>query len=74
MDQVRLDNIFNLDLRFAKNFVFGRRSATLAFELFNALNGNTPLNRYINYSSGSRGRLEEIMAPRIGRLVFRLRF
>jgi hypothetical protein len=74
VDDVRLDKIFNLDLRVGKNFVFGRRSATLAFELFNALNGNTNLNRYINLSSSASGRLEEIMAPRIGRLVFRLRF
>ena len=74
VDDVRLDTILNLDFRVAKNFVFGRRSATLAFELFNALNGSTNLNRYINLSSGSRGRLEEIMAPRIGRIVFRLKF
>jgi len=74
VDDVRLDRIMNLDLRLARNFRFGRRSATVAFELFNALNGNTNLNRYINMSSGSFGRLEEIMAPRIARLVARISF
>ena len=74
VDEIKLDTIMNLDLRFAKNFVFGSRSASVAFELFNALNGNTNLNRYINMSSSSFGRLEEIMAPRIARLVARVRF
>jgi hypothetical protein len=74
VDDINLDTIMNLDLRFAKNFRFGRRGATLAFELFNALNGNTNLNRYINMSSSNFGRLEEIMAPRIARLVARIRF
>jgi hypothetical protein len=74
VDDISLDTIMNLDLRFAKNFIFGRRSATVAFELFNALNGNTNLNRYINMSSSNFGRLEEIMAPRIARLVARVRF
>jgi hypothetical protein len=74
VDDVRLDTIMNLDLRFAKNFTFGRRSATVAFELFNALNGNTPLNRYLILDSSNYNRLDEIMAPRIARLVARIRF
>ena len=74
VDDVRLDTIMNLDFRFAKNFTFGRRSATLAFELFNALNGNTDLNRYLILDSSNFDRLDEIMAPRIARLVARVRF
>ena len=35
---------------------------------------NTDLNRYINMTSSNFGRLEEIMAPRIARLVARIRF
>ena len=74
VDEITLDTIMNLDLRFAKNFTFGRRGATLALEVFNALNGATNLNRYINLTSSNFGRLEEIMAPRIVRLVARVRF
>jgi hypothetical protein len=74
VEDERLKNLFNMDIRIAKNFTFGRRGATLAFEMFNIFNRNTVLARYINVESSSFERIDEILAPRIARLVAKVRF
>jgi hypothetical protein len=75
VEDENLPRLVNVDIRFAKNFSFaGGRNATLAFEVFNLFNANTELARYINLGSSSFNRLDEILAPRIARIVARVRF
>jgi len=74
VDQVRLPNLWNLDLRLAKNFKIGSGTVVVGAELFNALNANTDLYRNPNASSTAFNRLDEILAPRILRLGARLTF
>jgi len=73
-DQIRLKNLWDLDVRLAKTMRFGSTSVTLAGEIFNALNANTELYRNPNATSTSLNRLDEILAPRIARLSARLTF
>ena len=46
VDTVRLENVYNLDLRLEKAFKIGPIVANLAAELFNVANANTVLQRY----------------------------
>jgi hypothetical protein len=73
-DAVRLPDLWNLDLRLAKNFRFRGANLVLGAELFNALNANTELYRIPNASSTAFNRLDEILAPRILRLGVRMTF
>jgi hypothetical protein len=73
-DQIRLKNLWDLDVRLAKTLRFGGASVTLAGEIFNALNANTELYRNPNATSTSFNRLDEILAPRIARLSARFTF
>jgi hypothetical protein len=73
-DQIRLKNLWDLDVRLAKTMRFGGTSVTLAGEIFNALNANTELYRNPNATSTSLNRLDEILAPRIARLSARFTF
>jgi hypothetical protein len=76
VEDERLPTLVNVDIRFAKNFQIGdtHRGGTVALEIFNLFNGNTDLARYINLGSSAFFRLDEILAPRIVRLVARVRF
>ena len=73
-DQIRLKNLWDLDVRLAKTMRFGSVGVTLAGEIFNALNANTELYRNPNATSTSLNRLDEILAPRIARLSARFTF
>jgi hypothetical protein len=73
-DQIRLKNLWDLDLRLAKSLRLGGASLTLAGEIFNALNSNTELYRNPSASSTSFNRLDEILAPRIARVSARFTF
>ena len=73
-DQIRLKNLWDLDLRLAKSLRFGSTSLTLAGEIFNVLNANTELYRNPNATSTSFNRLDEILAPRIARVSARFTF
>jgi Carboxypeptidase regulatory-like domain len=73
-DQIRLKNLWDLDLRLAKSIKFGGASLTVAGEIFNALNANTELYRNPNATSTSLNRLDEILAPRIARVSARFTF
>jgi hypothetical protein len=74
VDAVRYDNVWDLDLRLAKNVKFGSTAVTLSAEAFNIFNKNTVLqvNRQVNISTF--GRINEIMSPRIVRFGARLSF
>ncbi|HEX6739844.1 MAG TPA: TonB-dependent receptor [Vicinamibacteria bacterium] len=73
-DQIRLKNLWDLDLRLAKSLKFRGTNVTLAGEVFNLLNANTELYRNPSATSSSFNRLDEILAPRIARLSARLTF
>ena len=73
-DQVRLPDLWNLDLRLAKNFKLRGANLMIGAEVFNALNSNTDLYRNPAASSTAFNRLDEILAPRIVRLGARMTF
>jgi hypothetical protein len=73
-DQIRLKNLWDLDVRLAKTMRFGGASLTLAGEIFNALNANTELYRNPSATSTTFNSLDEILAPRIARLSARFTF
>ncbi len=75
IDDTKLPNLWNLDIRLANNIrLGGERSLTIAAELFNVFNNNVELNRQRNALSSSFDRLDEILAPRILRIGARLSF
>jgi hypothetical protein len=85
VDSIRFKNLWNLDLRLAKNVKFGSSAITLSAEAFNVFNNNLVLGRFRFANSGSftstiagaepgLGRIEEIISPRIVRFGARLSF
>ena len=76
----RFDNVYELDLRLAKDFhLFHRVGMTLSGDLFNVPNKRTTLQRetliLLNESSRSAGwRLTELQSPRVWRLGARFNF
>jgi hypothetical protein len=73
-DQIRLKNLWDVDLRLAKSLKLRGTSVTVAAEVFNLLNASTELYRNPSATSSSFNRLDEILAPRIARLSARLTF
>jgi hypothetical protein len=87
VDTIRLDNVYNLDLRLSKVLRFGGSALTLSAEWFNVLNNGVILARsrnagsavFINPIQGADlanglGRVEEIIAPSIFRFGARFSF
>jgi hypothetical protein len=75
IDQFRYPNVWDVDLRLAKNLgLGGSRRITIAAEVFNALNANTELYRNTDATSAALNRLDEILAPRIFRISGKLSF
>ncbi len=71
----RLPNIWNLDLRLAKNFnLSGRFKAAITADAFNVLNTNTTLRQTDSADSSAFNRIEEIPNPRLIRFGLRLSF
>jgi hypothetical protein len=73
-DQIRLKNLWDLDLRLAKGIKLGGAHLTVAGELFNAFNSGTELYRNPDASATAFNRLDEILAPRIARVSARFTF
>jgi hypothetical protein len=86
VDSERYETLWNIDLRLAKTFKFGKAAGvTLSAEWFNVLNNDLILSRYRWANSGNftntaqgaesgRGRVEEIINPSIFRFGARLFF
>jgi hypothetical protein len=74
IDTFRFDDIWNLDLRGAKNFTYDRFNLQLVADLFNVMNANTELNRQRNITSSAFGRLTQNLSPRILRFGVRVGF
>jgi carboxypeptidase family protein/TonB-dependent receptor-like protein len=70
----RLPNIWNLDLRLAKNFRFGGAGLTLTADAFNVFNSNTVLRQVDSADSAVFNRIDQIMNPRIARIGVKFTF
>jgi hypothetical protein len=74
IDTYRLDNLWNLDLRFAKRFQVQRASFELIGDLFNVFNSNTELVRNRNAAAASFRALAQNLSPRILRFGVKVGF
>jgi hypothetical protein len=74
VDEDRYENVWDLDLRLAKQVRLGRAGLTLGAELFNVFNSGVVLRRDGNARAESFDRIDEILSPRILRLGVRLTF
>ncbi len=75
IDDMRFKDLWDLDLRLAKNFRFGSRGSMIfTADLFNVFNSNTELNRQRNVGSTAFHSLTDNLSPRILRLGVRMSF
>jgi hypothetical protein len=74
VDDQRLDDLWNLDLRLAKNLRAAGANMTFTADLFNVFNSNTELNRQRNLGSARFGELTDYLSPRVLRFGMRLGF
>jgi Carboxypeptidase regulatory-like domain len=81
LDSIRLDNLWNLDVRAARTFRFGGTSFEAIADLFNVFNSNTELVRNRNFDavsattpSANFQALTTNLSPRILRFGVRLNF
>jgi hypothetical protein len=74
VDALRYDDVWDLDLRLAKNVRLGPTAVTVSAEAFNLFNGGTTLQRFRQINSDTLGRIDEILSPRIVRFGARFSF
>jgi hypothetical protein len=74
IDSVRFDNLWDLDLRFAKTVPFSRARLQIIGDLFNVMNSNTALVRNRNLASPNFQELAQNLSPRILRLGVKIDF
>jgi len=75
VDDTRFKDLWDLDMRLAKNMKFGgRTSVTITADLFNVFNSNTELNRQRNLQASNFHLLTDNLSPRILRVGMRLGF
>ena len=74
LDTVRFDDVWNLDLRAAKNVRSGRMSVQITADVFNVFNANTELNRQRNIAAPVFAVLTQNLSPRILRVGLRVGF
>jgi Carboxypeptidase regulatory-like domain/TonB-dependent Receptor Plug Domain len=73
--ETRMENVYELDLRAAKDFRFANRvGLTLMADLFNVPNKRAILQRQTDFTSGTGERVVEIQSPRVWRFGARLSF
>ncbi len=72
VDSIRFETLWNLDLRAAKNFRFGRSSIQVIADVFNVFNGNTEITRERNAGSNNFLVLGSNLSPRILRFGVRV--
>jgi hypothetical protein len=74
LDTIRLENLWNVDVRAARTFRFGSSSFEAIADLFNVFNANTALVRNRNYDSPTFNQISTNLSPRILRLGVRVMF
>jgi hypothetical protein len=71
----RLPDVWNLDLRLAKNFSLGGSGrVSLMADLFNAFNSGTTLRQVDFADSGAFNRIDQILNPRLFRVGLKMSF
>jgi len=73
-DTYRFDDLWNLDLRFSKQFRIDRVNLQVIGDLFNVLNANTEMVRNRNAASPNFEELSQNLSPRILRFGVRVNF
>jgi hypothetical protein len=68
IDTFRHPNLWNTDIRVARQFRMGQASIRGIFDLFNVMNANTALVRVNNISSTNFNALAQNLSPRIARV------
>ncbi len=74
INTLRLDNLWNLDLRVARTFRVDRIDAELIGDLFNVFNSSTELVRVRNAAAPNFRQLAQNLSPRIVRFGVRIGF
>ena len=74
VDAKRYSNVWNFDLRLAKNVKLAGAALTFSAEAFNIFNRGTVLQRFRQVNSSSFERIDEILSPRIVRFGARFSF
>jgi hypothetical protein len=74
VDQVRLKNLWDTDIRVSKNFKLTRVNLEVIGDLFNVANSNTELVRVRNATASNFDQLAQNLSPRILRFGVRLNF
>jgi hypothetical protein len=74
VDTLRLDDIWNLDLRLSKTIRAGRTNMTLTADLFNVFNNSFVINRNRNAGSALFNYVTDNLSPRTARFGVRLGF
>ena len=74
IDSNRNDDVFTLDARLDKEFVFNDVGLTVGLDIFNVFNNNTVLQRERNQGVGNANFITETISPRILRVGARLSF
>jgi hypothetical protein len=75
IDTVRYPNLWDLDLRLAKNIkITGPLTFNIAADLFNVMNSATELGRTRQLNSAAFGQLNDILSPRIARVTVGIKF
>jgi hypothetical protein len=72
MGDVRLPNVYTLDLKVERAFNFGVARIMPSFEVFNVANVNTVLAFRRNQAASNANRISGIVAPRIARFGVRV--
>ena len=74
VDTVRLDDVWNVDLRLEKRLRYRKATVQLTADVFNVLNGNAALMRERSLRSPSFDRVTLNVSPRIVRTGLRVSF
>jgi hypothetical protein len=67
IDSFRFPNLWNTDIRVAKQFTFDRARIRAIFDVFNVMNANTALVRVNDVTSPTFNELAQNLSPRIAR-------
>jgi hypothetical protein len=74
LDTLRLDDVWNLDLRWAWNLPYERTNSRIEVDLFNVMNSNFAINRVRNIQSANYNRIAQNLSPRILRFGVKIGF
>ena len=74
IDYVRYSNVWDTDIRVARDFRFGAVTVRGLFDVFNLLNANTALVRNGNITATTFNQIAQNLSPRIARIGVQIGF